>query len=145
MAELATLVDAATANATAVSEASDAGEYATRQAAEQAIAAARTSIQAAIDAARSAYPSTGFALVTALKALAASLLDLNRDLAEALQTETITLASEHSLLAIARSRYATATDGDLVAWAERLWALNPNLVNPTRIPSGTQLVVYVSA
>lgn len=139
-----TAVDAAIAAAVAVADAADAGDYATRQDAEAAIAAARTLLQAAVDQVRADYPTSGAPLVGRLKALGAGLLGLGRDLAEALATERITLQSERSLLDIARERYATDPDEDLVVWASRLRTLNPELPHPGRIPAGTELEVYLA-
>ena len=126
-----------------MASASNADEYSTRQQAEAAIGAARSAIQAAIDAARDEYGIPAYPVVKALRELAARLLDLDRALAEELQTMEYTVVSERSLVDLALQLYGTSEDTDILQRVRDLHTLNPGLQNPVRIPTGTTLVVYV--
>lgn len=137
------LISAAVDAAVAVADASEADEYVTRQAAEAAIGTARAAIQEALDAVRDEYGNDGFPTARALTLLAASLLDLNRALAEDLRTVEKTLTIERGILDLALELYGEGPDTDIAAWAEALLVLNPGVRNPNRIPAGTTLTVYV--
>lgn len=137
------LIAAAVESAVAVADASDAGVYLTRQQVEAAIAAARTEIQAAIDAVRVEHGLDAFPVVRKLKLLAARLLDLNRALAEDLGTVDVELLSERGVLDLALERFGLTGDNDVVARAGDILALNPQLPRPTRVDTGTTVVVHV--
>lgn len=144
LAEAKDLVAAAVTSAQAVANNANDGVYLTRGQADAAIAEARSAIQDAIEAVIQAASSTSaYPVVTKLRVLAAALLGLGNSLAEDLEVEVITLRSERSILDIARERYATAANPDVLGWAEKLHALNPRLPNPLRIAPGTEVSVYV--
>lgn len=137
-----TLISTAVDTALAVSAASAAEEYATKQQAEAAIGLARTAIQAAIDATRLEYGILAFPTVKALRELAARLLDLDRALAEELQTLDYTLISERSLLDLALQLYGSSSEPDIIDRVRSLHALNPQLAHPLRLSAGSTVVVY---
>lgn len=122
--------------ALAVAARAAADEYSSRRAVEAATAAARTTIQAAIDEGL-AVGVDAWPAVTALRRLAARLLDLSRALAEDLATMTITLTSERGVVDLALSLY-----GDGLRAVE-IVTLNPSVSHPHRMPAGTDLTVYV--
>lgn len=136
-------IAAAVTAARAVAQASRDEEYTTRQQAEAAISEVRTLIQTACTDAIAAWGNDAYTVVRMLKALAASLLDLDRALAEELQTREVVLTTERSLLDLARQLYASGPDTDIVAWAARLAVLNPGLRDINRIRAGTTVLAYV--
>ena len=107
-----------------------------------AVAEAREAIQDAIDAALVEWGLDAAPLVTALRVLAAALLDGQRLAAAEEATELRVWPAEQSLLAAALELYGD--DNDVITRAGQLLRLNPGVANPARVRAGREVVVHVS-